>query len=268
MSKLLHLKEWLTIKDAASNLSSLFDEQVSEADILRLGLDGKLVLSTYFVNHAIAVKQKIVSSAEPKVVMPIFDNIAVAYLWGEDKLMVSDGEWETIEGVFDLPAIGGAKIYVERLYQRMTGGPKVTLCLFGAALVQEKDGTYWLLQESMSSQEYDMPDGTKKKFGEPYTASDGLPEDSVLVVRTSALQALVASANAPTLEKAVSTRERNTLLTIIAALARAARIPVDPPGKAALSIEGLTAELGFRVSKRAIEEHLKKIPDALESRME
>lgn len=68
-------------------------------------------------------------------------------------------------------------------------------------------------------------------------------------------------------EKPLGTTERKTLLTIIAALAKAAKINTNEAGKAALSIEGLTAELGARVSKRAIEEHLKKIPDALETRM-
>ena len=68
-------------------------------------------------------------------------------------------------------------------------------------------------------------------------------------------------------DKPLSTRERDTLLTIIAALAKGAKINIHPPGKAAGFIEGLTAEFGTRVSKRAIEDHLKKIPDALESRM-
>lgn len=70
-----------------------------------------------------------------------------------------------------------------------------------------------------------------------------------------------------TTEKPLSARERDTLLTIIAALAKGARINVDSPGKAALSIEGMTDELGAHVSKRAIEDHLKKIPDALRTRM-
>ena len=70
-----------------------------------------------------------------------------------------------------------------------------------------------------------------------------------------------------TKEKPLTTRERDTLLTIIAALAKAAKINIQDAGKAALYIEGLTAELGARVSKRAIEEHLKRIPDALETRM-
>lgn len=68
-------------------------------------------------------------------------------------------------------------------------------------------------------------------------------------------------------EKILTKRERDTLLTIIAALAKEAKINVNDAGKAALFIEGLTAELGARVSKRAIEDHLKKIRDALETRM-
>jgi hypothetical protein len=69
-------------------------------------------------------------------------------------------------------------------------------------------------------------------------------------------------------DRGIQKKERDTLLTIIAALAKAAKIDViKEPGKSALYIEGLTAELGARASKRAIEEHLKKIPNALETRM-
>lgn len=61
MSKLFKLKEWLTIAEAAKHLSVAFGEEVTEADILRLGLDRKLILSVNFVNHAYASKGKIVS---------------------------------------------------------------------------------------------------------------------------------------------------------------------------------------------------------------
>lgn len=36
---LFNLKEWLTIPDAARHLSTIFDESLTEADILRLGLE-------------------------------------------------------------------------------------------------------------------------------------------------------------------------------------------------------------------------------------
>jgi hypothetical protein len=70
----------------------------------------------------------------------------------------------------------------------------------------------------------------------------------------------------PKEEKPMSTKERGTLLTIIAALAKEAKIDISKPSKAAGSIETLTDQLGAPVAKRTIEEHLKRIPDALERR--
>ena len=67
-------------------------------------------------------------------------------------------------------------------------------------------------------------------------------------------------------QKPLGTRERDTLLTIIAALAKEAGFNIDSPGKAAVAIENLTELVGTRVSKRTIEDHLKKIPAALEVR--
>jgi hypothetical protein len=67
-------------------------------------------------------------------------------------------------------------------------------------------------------------------------------------------------------EKPLATKERATLLTIIAALAEEAKIDISKPSKAARLIENLTERTGARVAARTIEEHLKKIPDALENR--
>ena len=60
MGKLFNLKEWLTMADAARHLSIAFGDDVTEADVLRLALDGRLRLSVYFVNHAKARCGKVV----------------------------------------------------------------------------------------------------------------------------------------------------------------------------------------------------------------
>lgn len=60
MKKLFNLKEWLTVPDAARYLALSFGEEVAEADILRLALDGRLKLSVYFVNYAQARRGKVV----------------------------------------------------------------------------------------------------------------------------------------------------------------------------------------------------------------
>lgn len=51
-SRLFKLKEWLTIPETAKHLSIIFGEEVTAADVLRLGLDKHLKLSVNFVNHA------------------------------------------------------------------------------------------------------------------------------------------------------------------------------------------------------------------------
>ena len=68
-------------------------------------------------------------------------------------------------------------------------------------------------------------------------------------------------------EKPLNTRERNTLLTIIAALCKEATIDYNTASKAANLIQGAAAELGVNIGETTIEGHLKKIPDALENRM-
>jgi hypothetical protein len=70
MKTLLKLREWLTVPEAARHLSALFGEDVTEADILRLALDGHLTLSVYFLNAATARCGKTIplADAERKVI--------------------------------------------------------------------------------------------------------------------------------------------------------------------------------------------------------
>jgi hypothetical protein len=65
-------------------------------------------------------------------------------------------------------------------------------------------------------------------------------------------------------DKPLRERERSTLLTIIASLADPAGVDISKPSKAAETIEAMTIKLGARVSARAIDDHLKRIPDAVE----
>ena len=64
LRKLLKLKDWVSVPDAARHLSIIFDVIVSEADVLRFALDGRLTLSVYFVNPTWARCANIVSGAE------------------------------------------------------------------------------------------------------------------------------------------------------------------------------------------------------------
>ncbi|MHB1093405.1 hypothetical protein [Thiobacillus sp.] len=67
-------------------------------------------------------------------------------------------------------------------------------------------------------------------------------------------------------EKPLTTKERTSLLTVIALLTEEARIDISKPSKAAATILKLAETQGINIAQRTIEEYLKKIPDALEKR--
>ncbi|MDD5268030.1 MAG: hypothetical protein PHO08_13030 [Methylococcales bacterium] len=166
-SKLLNFKPWLTVPEAAKHLSGICGEEVTEADILRLALDGHLKMSVNFVNKAHArpgqvvgyeaVKwgelpakwvDKLISNynlpAEGKG-KPIFYITSLQidddnYLNLEEKVVV-------IEGVWDLPMIGNERIDIEHRYQIMTGGPPVELIGLDGPLVEGSNGVVCQLQE-------------------------------------------------------------------------------------------------------------------------
>jgi hypothetical protein len=67
-------------------------------------------------------------------------------------------------------------------------------------------------------------------------------------------------------EKPLSDKERETLLIIIAALAKEAKIDINKTSKAGELIANLTQQTGVPVGATTIETHLKKISQALENR--
>jgi hypothetical protein len=153
MSKLLTLKEWLTVKDAAKRLSISTGEKIKEADVLRLALDGHLTLSVYFVNHANGRPARIetlgiqhVSNAPSfyQYGPPNYVTIEGELLPNKKEVLIYEGEMakpQTLEGVWDLLMLGGEKLDVENLFQAMTGGPEVRLICLGGPLVASADRT-------------------------------------------------------------------------------------------------------------------------------
>lgn len=163
MNKLFNIKKWVSIEDAAGRLSSVIDETVSESDILRLGLDGSLQISTYLVNSAYARRGTVVGIDEAKRLGPLkgmlakiirgddgksnddlSDVITSRYL-GEGKFLNVAEDVESIDGVWDLTMLGGDRHDVEHQYQYLTGGPEVTLIDIDGVLLRDEDGNYWEL---------------------------------------------------------------------------------------------------------------------------
>ncbi len=279
MKKLLKLKEWLTVPDTARHLSILFGDDVSEADVLRLALDGHLPLSVHFVNHAEAQCGKIIRLAEAETMeIPTLDGkgairtIKHGLFLSNDEVLSYDGRIVSIDGVWDLAMLGAERIDVEHKYQFLTGGPTVDLINLEGPLVNKPDGTWARIVDHFSDNEFFNKKNLKSPRNHPdnYYPAGRLPSDAVFVVRTSALQNLEAHISEPEsgAERPVGRRERSTLLVIIAALAKLAKVDVAKASSAAASIESQTALMGARVAARTIENHLKRIPEALENKAE
>lgn len=188
--KLFNFKEWLTLEDAARHLSLLFDEEVTLADVLRLALDKRLVLSVWFVNHTYARKgrlapfsecnmlllpsmhgmrktialpdQRIFTQAELAVVYPTIkervesgDIILVpdAIRFVDEQWLIMDKSVESIDGVWDLPMVGAETFDVEHRFQMETAGPEITLSNLEGAFVC-RDGVYCQLMDDYENNEF------------------------------------------------------------------------------------------------------------------
>lgn len=207
MGKLFNLREWLTVAEAARHLTSLFGEEVVEADVLRLALDGRLTLSVNFINHATARKGRIVTFTDAELLSAIESGVYPEHLkWSDigaqveamktgipakekpelmlldlriakDKYLTLEDKISSISGVWDMAMIGGEKLDVEHQYQLLTDGPCVTLSTLDGSFVQREDGVTCQLQTCMDDNEYSNGSLAQLEKLRRYIVTDRLSED-------------------------------------------------------------------------------------------
>ena len=279
MSKLFKLKKWLILVDAAKHLTSLFGEDVGPADVLRLGLDRHLQLSLHLVNGAYARRWIVVAPESIKwETVPTLDGKRTLQLpeggpvWcGEDGVtrQLSNDVIELEDAVWDLPLLGGERRDIEDEYQRLTGGPAVTGVFLDGPFVRSMDGDFYQLQAHFSDNEYARGRELKKPYFHPdnFHPASGLPEGSVIVVRTDALSQFQNQLSNDS-GNLLSTRERDTLLKLIIGMAvqgykydpTAARSPVPKEITDDLSALGISID-GDTVRKYLKEAMQKVLPN-------
>ena len=228
MSKLLKLKRWLSVPDAARHLTILLGEEVSEADMFRLALDGHVTLSVNLVNGArgrlgsFVPREQVVWEAVPSI-----DGLRVVEM--PDGIALRDGsaitlfsEVSNIKGLWDLPLIGAEALDVEHRCQQLTGGPPVTMVHLDGAFVRNGDVWCQLLEQSEQCEPDQRP-----FFLYPAGA---MPEDAVFVFRTDELARFQAElSKADDLERKaaapLAARSEATYLIIIGGLLELVRTP-------------------------------------------
>jgi len=284
-SKLFKLKKWLTLHDAAQYLTSVLGEPLGPPDVLRLALEGQLKLSVRFVDHELARRAFHPSlierearqdqwAREPLGVVDVGDGKgerrAVLGLPGDltPFMWVQQTTTTLSAGEYDIPMIGAERLDVEREYERLSGGTPSALSSLGGAFVESETALFQLLDGRPLDEEQ------RRLFLEetghepdPTSPAACLPASRTFIVRVGALTAFTQKLDCDhdgPLDKPVAQRERTSLLTIIAALAKEADIDVSMPSKAAGQIEALTIEQGTRIAVRTVLGHLNRIQDALE----
>lgn len=190
-SKLFQLKEWLTVPEATRHLSILFNEAVSEADVLRLALDGRLKLSVNFVNYAKARRGKVVPYEDVEWREPIIPElknlhdeakgkpvlVMKSLNIDDERFLNLDDKVTTLKGVWDLSMIGNESIDVEYEYQQLTDGPEVTLIGLDGAFVENEDGVMCQIQESFDKNEYKSGSAAQLEKIKEHIASNNIEEE-------------------------------------------------------------------------------------------
>jgi len=217
-NKLFKLKKWVTLPEAARYLSLLFGEEVNEAEVLSLALDDNLKLSVNIL-HGTFAKPCLGTTTDLKEFQV---KKGESYTLGT--ILKAEDNVVNLTGIYDLPMIGAEKNDIKLKWQQLISDSMGEYINLQETVVEGQDGKLYLLQKiyfnepQMNSVDDDSTN--ELNFLSSYGPANGLPEDSILVVRTSALHELEErlAAEEPGEEKQQSEKEEKTNLHIIAAL--------------------------------------------------
>jgi len=197
LSKLLKLKKWLTIPEAAKQLTGVCGEEVTENDILRFALDGHLRLSVVLVNsiparvgHMVVVNEQDYDLAIENGTLPNKLGDDMMLHWEADKKIIFiqffKDEYMPISGIWDISMVFGGSLLIEREYQKFSGCPTFELTWkiedlgVGVVLVGDDGNTVCQLQNRCNSPE--------SNISISYSPVTAFPEGSMLIVRIEAFR--------------------------------------------------------------------------------
>lgn len=137
MNKLLKLKKYLSINDAADYLSATLEEKVSIADIYELSLEGHLAISIRLTNQAYAKKVSLVPELEQ-----VDSEERIESVQAEEV----DERVHIFNGIYDLAMIGEERFEVRKLYEREVQRESPVLSELSGFYVKHKGSIYKFLE--------------------------------------------------------------------------------------------------------------------------
>lgn len=234
-----------------------------------------------------------VDGARPEEVRQELKNGSLFYRitdmhFDDDRFLHLEDSVSTIRGIWDLALRGSERLDVEHRFEQLTDGPEITGVNLSGTFVKRENGCFASLQTSFNSPEMREINKDFKKIFEAALAKSGkskpppkepkphdhpdnffpagkLPDDSVLVVRTSALTELqkkMTEATAAPQMPRESSRERNYLLRIIGLMAYQKYSSAMRPGSIAALLMNAARELDVsEVEDQTIAKHVKTAID-------
>ncbi len=225
MGKLLNLRSWFDLHDAATILASSFGEKVSDVDVLRLALDKQLTISIRVINEAYGrecreiqpndIEWKEIPSLDGDRMLKMPASGKILYFRDINTFYHIDGPVYSLNGIFDLPMIGGEQVDVEHRFNQIQFQPIPTAVSLEGVMIRSPEGKIYELQSR-----YDKPNSPSFTDPDNFHPAGCLPEDYVFVIKKECLDDFVRRhTETPTgNEKPLGTRERATLLNIIGVL--------------------------------------------------
>lgn len=280
MSKLFKLKKWVTMEEAAKRLTSSLLEEVTEADILRLALDDRIQLSLmlhngvpclpgYKVKFSLPENMKNHSFWLDKYGKEENSNELRAFCMVEnEELTIAKFRTEegNVGGLVRLIMEDWGRWCIEDRYQKLCGFPALdrSECFGGLYVEGGNENLFWLGETEKNDTSSDR-----------FLSIKEFPSDATLVIEVESIQKFEQSLTDDSqdatkkndLDKPLGSRERDTLLAIIAALCEDAGFDYKKHAKTAGIIQSTADGMGVSIGETTIEGHLKKIPDALRTRM-
>lgn len=269
MSKLLQLKKFFTMKEAASYLSSVLEESVSETDIYGFALDRHLTLSVKF-NSLIEMSPGY-EFADADLPYSADDNNCFVNRFGhrvffEDVVMISEGIW-------DLSMLGGEFIEIDALHKTATGEgtwerPRID------AVILKKNAIFCKLKclgSNIDEAPHVIPEGEARDLTEKRIDCLTLGYYSHnIVIRKEELSRFIDSLDdepeaTPVIaeDKPLMARERNILLKMIGAFCN--ELNIDPSARGVTtSVQAMTELAGTPISDDTIRKILKDVSTLLE----
>lgn len=227
MSALFHLRPWLTLNEAATFVSKEGGQKITEPELLRLALDGLLVLSVNL----------------PKPVRATF----------------TPGGWiKDTDGIWDLVMDRTGRLEVESRWYRMRGDYSVSGdCRIGAK-VRRGDTECQLPPDAGQTGMTTYGPSALPRSSEIVIR---MSELTALAQRLTTTATETAQPADKSIDRPLEQRERVTLLRVIAGLANLSQADLSQPRKFGEAVEAATDSMGIRVSAQTVAKYLKMASD-------